>query len=337
MPTISKSDREVLALSLRPKTFAECLGQEEITRSIVSRVKASLPRAWLFHGASGGGKTTLARILALSYQIPRERFGSPTPEDWVEYVQYQITELNASELNKVEDISEIAKSARYNPRPGSEYRVIILDEAHRITTHAQNLLLKPFEDGPKSTIWVICTTEAGKILDTLKRRCVKYRMRPLEDEAKLKLLLRAKKALGTDRPVKPFLAYAEKIGLSSPGKLVEAYESYASGISIKAAFDGVAGLEADYLQLCQRFMAGNSKDLFRTIGHPTFEAENGHEFRMVLMGYLRKVICDSTSAMSLPAAETVMKLSAPPPYEGSPFLAWLSAVLRTEIKKYGRR
>ena len=152
----------VLSVALRPRRLSEVIGQDSIVRGIRDQMTSGrVPKAWLFSGASGGGKTTLARIVATSLQQPEgEVFGEPSTELYND-PGLDISELNAAVSNKVEDIKELVASSQLRPRDGSRYKVFILDEAHRITTVAQQLLLKPTEDAVGNTIWVFCTTEPG--------------------------------------------------------------------------------------------------------------------------------------------------------------------------------
>src|SRR6185503_10000650 len=135
-----------------------------------------MPRAWMFIGQSGSGKTTIARILATSLNCTHNEFGDPCSLCLKNSSKFQIHEINAGDISGVDDIREIAVGSQYAPISPTRRRVYILDEAQRISSAAQNLLLKYFEEAPRTTVWIVCTTEPDKILRTLRRRCMVYTM-----------------------------------------------------------------------------------------------------------------------------------------------------------------
>ena len=157
------------------------IGQKKVVSAIRSQIKSGrIPHAWMFTGITGAGKTTIARILAVALQCHHQKnFGSPCKDCWSARKDFAIYEVNASELNGVEDIGKIAANSRFAQMPPSTKRVYILDEAQMLSKNAQNLLLKFFEDASSTTVWIICTTERQKIIKTLQSRCMAYAMVPL--------------------------------------------------------------------------------------------------------------------------------------------------------------
>lgn len=120
-----------------------------------------LNNSFLFFGPSSSGKTTVARIFANS-------------------INSEIVELNAATTNGIDNIRDIEDICRYTPI-GKKYRCIIIDEAHMLTKAAWNGLLKVLEDNT-TTIFILCTTEPGRILDTIKSRAVPVRFNPPDTE-----------------------------------------------------------------------------------------------------------------------------------------------------------
>ena len=148
---------KTLSLALRPRTFKKMFGQSHITGAISKQVEADRwPTAWMFSGQAGSGKTTLARILAVSLQcVHQEQFGSPCNECYTNKDDFSIDEPDTAVNNGVDAIKELIQRSTYAPSKGSNKRVIILDEAQRLTTQAQGALLKHFEDySPESTVWI---------------------------------------------------------------------------------------------------------------------------------------------------------------------------------------
>jgi DNA polymerase III subunit gamma/tau len=223
----------------------------------------------MFSGESGSGKTSLARIVALSLQ-GSEGFGSPTNEDWSHYKDYSIQEINASEVGGVDYIAKVAESSGYLPIAPSRRRVIILDEAQRISKPAQNLLLKHFEEAPDTTVWMIATTDPSAILVPLRRRCIDVAMRPLSIKATgilVRSIVRKEKA---DVDVDEFVDAVLKTGLTSPGIIVKCLEKYINGMKAEEA---VIGGEAtiNTLRICRAVVAGDVEAVTKELAHAVRE------------------------------------------------------------------
>lgn len=330
---------EVLSLSLRPRSFADLVGQKSLVQSIESQMSSGrVPRAWMFHGQSGGGKTTIARILALSLQIDGKEdgvFGAPSEAMWARFGDYAIYEINASSVNGVEALGRIADESTFLPSPPSKQRIYILDEAQRISDAAQNLLLKHFEDAPQTTTWMICTTHPQKILPTLRRRCFTLLVNPLSDVAMTKLLERAAKRIKLTKKLEPLKEQLDIAGINSPALILMALERYAGGASAATAVK-TGDSELDSLRICRAFVRGDWP-LIRAelkIASP----EDARLIRLSVMGYLRSImLSDSPSIPSSRLAATIRELATPGPIEDPAYLAWVSAILYQECKKYKDR
>ena len=146
---------QTLATKYRPKTWSDVTEQSltvEILKSLCEQPELPI-RNFLFVGSAGCGKTTIARLVG----------------NMVNDNKGQIIELDAASNNGVEAIRGIVQQAMMYPI-GSKYKVFILDEVHALSQAAWQILLKPLEEGPAKSIFLLCTTNPEKIPATILSR-----------------------------------------------------------------------------------------------------------------------------------------------------------------------
>lgn len=171
----------------RPLVFSDVLGQGGSTQVLRARLRKGLgfDSSYIFAGGHGSGKTTLARILARALLClhPRED-GDPCNEcdhcqACLNETMGAFTELDAASQGTTADMRRLVDHLAYD-YPGVKKRIYLLDEAHRMSRDAQDVLLKPIEDN--RVVVLFCTTEYGKIRDTIKSRCEVYEIRKIQKE-----------------------------------------------------------------------------------------------------------------------------------------------------------
>ena len=163
----------------RPRTFDEVKGQDPIVRTLRNQVRTGrLPHAYLFCGTRGTGKTSVAKILARAVNCEHPENGNPCGQcescrNIAEGKSMNVIEIDAASNNGVDNIRDIIEEVRYRPTRG-KYKVYIIDEVHMLSPGAFNALLKTLEEPPSYVIFILATTEAGRIPVTILSRCQRY-------------------------------------------------------------------------------------------------------------------------------------------------------------------
>lgn len=181
---MSDEQYKVIARKFRPETFEEVIGQPHATRTLQNAIRLKrIAHAYLFSGARGVGKTSVARILAKALNC--EKGPSPTPcnqcSNCLEIAKtnsVDVIEIDGASNRGIDNIRELRETARYRPAKG-RYKVYIIDEVHMLTTEAFNALLKTLEEPPAHVIFIFATTEPHKIPATILSRCQRFDFRRL--------------------------------------------------------------------------------------------------------------------------------------------------------------
>jgi len=170
---------EVLARKWRPRIFQDVLGQGHITQTLINAIKTDrLAHAYLFSGARGVGKTSVARILAKAINCSGGEVGNPCNEcpscaDITEGVSVDVQEIDGASNRGIDEIRELRENIRYMPSSG-KFRVYIIDEVHMLTLPAFNALLKTLEEPPPHVKFIFATTEPHKVPVTILSRCQRF-------------------------------------------------------------------------------------------------------------------------------------------------------------------
>ncbi len=165
----------------RPQTFAEFVGQKHVVDSIMAAISQEIiSHAYLFDGPKGTGKTTMARLLAKAINCQNRKSGQAEPCNQCDSCldinnnrAIDLIEIDAASNRGIDDIRQLREDINFLPIK-SRYKILILDESHRLTKDAVNALLKTLEEPPAHAVFVLATTEVYNMLPTIVSRCQRF-------------------------------------------------------------------------------------------------------------------------------------------------------------------
>ena len=169
-------DYKVTARKWRPQLFSEVIGQENLIKTIQNSLSSGrIPHAFLFSGVRGVGKTTTARIIAKSLNCRNPEGLEPCNKcssciEITNGYSLDVIEIDGASNRGIDNIRELKDTVLYMPLSG-KYKVYIIDEVHMLTNEASNALLKTLEEPPSHAVFILATTEAHKVIPTIKSRC----------------------------------------------------------------------------------------------------------------------------------------------------------------------
>lgn len=162
---------QALYRKYRSKSLDEIVGQEHITDTLNQAIKQDrISHAYLLTGPRGVGKTSIARILA------HEINGLPYTDD---STHIDIIEIDAASNRRIDEIRELRDKVNIAPT-SAKYKVYIIDEVHMLTKEAFNALLKTLEEPPAHVIFILATTDAHKLPETIISRTQRFSFKPVE-------------------------------------------------------------------------------------------------------------------------------------------------------------
>jgi DNA polymerase-3 subunit gamma/tau len=178
---IKHQEYRVLARKYRPQTFKDLVGQETLVNILTNAITNNrIAHAYLLTGVRGVGKTTTARLIAMSLNCEDRSEATCEPcgicnscVSVREDRNLDVIEMDAASKTGVDDIREIIDNVKYKP-VGSKYKIFIIDEVHMLSKNAFNALLKTLEEPPTHVKFIFATTEVKKIPITIISRCQRF-------------------------------------------------------------------------------------------------------------------------------------------------------------------
>jgi DNA polymerase-3 subunit gamma/tau len=340
---------QVLARKYRPQRFSEVIGQEHVTRTLKNAIEQQrIAHGYIFSGHRGIGKTTIARILAMALNCRGgdDKGDKPTPEpcgvcdSCVEVragSSVDVIEIDAATNRGIDEIRELRDAARYRPAR-DRFKIYILDEAHQITDAAFNALLKTLEEPPPHIIFMMATTQAEDIPQTIRSRCQHFSFHAVKfDEIMSQLgAIAAKEKIQTDDEALAVLAEAGdgsmRDALSIMDQAIACCGTKLSGELVRGLVGNV-GSEV-FEDLMGTVSRGSSEEALRTLDRLMTEGHNPAHFARQLVRFLRntvvaKVAGDNSSLLQISSDERARVGRVASQFSEEELARFLQIMLRT--------
>src|ERR687890_832777 len=176
---------QVIARKYRPAQFSELISQEHVRTTLENAItQRRIAHGYILSGQRGTGKTTVARIIARCLNCINGPTAQPcgvcaSCREIAEGCSVDVIEIDAASNRGINEMRELRDNVRYRPAR-DRYKVFIVDEAHQITSEAFNALLKTLEEPPEWVVFILCTTEAYEIPNTIASRCQHFTFRSVD-------------------------------------------------------------------------------------------------------------------------------------------------------------
>jgi hypothetical protein len=210
--------------------------------------------------------------------------------------------------------------------PSFSVNGVLVHNCQRVSTAAQNLLLKPFEEPPATTVWIVCTTDPAKILATLRRRLTTYQIKGFTFSQREAFLTRVAATIKLARPLAPLFEQVHLADVSGPALLLQALEKYAAGSSPEESVAGTDAVSTDSLRICKAMTSGDWPSLCKLLQNVS--ADEARWVRSSCAGWLRGCMRNGRSEKdTATAALSLSELMGPAPLEDGSLIYWIWPIL----------
>ena len=243
---------ESLAVKYRPRTFADLCGQSSVVKILTRQIETGeFKNAVLFNGASGCGKTTIARIIA---NMINNGVGEPI-------------EIDAASNSSVDNVRQIIHDAQERSID-SKYKIYIIDECHSLSNQAWQAFLKCIEEPPKYTIFIFCTTDPQKIPETIKNRVQRFTFNRISTnliKERLAYICRMEGFTNYEEAV-DYLSRMSEGGMRAAITLLDKCSSYSTDLHIDNVLAALGNYSYDvFFSLVNHMIDGNEAEVLNII------------------------------------------------------------------------
>ena len=296
----------------RPGSFADLAGQEHVVTTIQQAIKQQrVSHSYLFCGPRGTGKTTTARILAKAVNCLEPLEGNPCNNCLIcrsinEGRFLDIIELDAASNRGIDEIREIRDKVNFAPVEGKR-KVYIIDEAHMLTDQASNAFLKTLEEPPAHVIFVLCTTEANKILPTIISRCQRFDFRRLPADVisrRLTEIIESEGVAVEPEALRTVARYASGSLRDAENLLEQLAISCGDGVTLQDVEELLGLGQGDkWLELVKYLLMGNTSASLGIINQAAWEGTDMRQLHRQVLELLRAAMLlewSSVDTLDLP-------------------------------------
>ena len=298
----------------RPGTFDEVKGQDHIVTTLRNQVKNDrVGHAYLFCGTRGTGKTTMAKLLAKAVNCDNLKDGNPCCEcESCKAITagnaMNVIEIDAASNSGVDNMRQVKESVQYAPSQGKKL-VYIIDEAHMLTKEAHNALLKTLEEPPEYCIFILATTEDGKIPITIKSRCQRYDFHRISVETIFNRLaeLTEREKVQAEEEALSFIARAADGSMRDALSILDECIASAAGsiLTYEEVLKAVGAVDIEvYISLTEAIKAGNAGNVLELVNSAIWQGKDMVKYVDDFIWFMRNLLFlklspDSTSGMDL--------------------------------------
>ena len=298
---------QVIARKWRPQKFEDVTGQEVLTRTLQNSLENDrLHHAYLFSGARGVGKTTTARLVARGLNCHKTQKPTAYPcapidekacascREIAEGRSMDVLEIDAASNTGVDNVREVIIGSVAIAPARDRYKVFIIDEVHMLSGPAFNALLKTIEEPPPRVVFIMATTDAHKVPETISSRCQLFEFRTIATAKiaeRLRLIADAEKVSISDDAIR-------EIARAGDGSMRDAQSAFDQVISFagtKIKTDdvekalGLAG--ADVLARVMKGIADNNPaEALAIVDDVVMRGHNLRNFLRDVMAHLRDLL-----------------------------------------------